>query len=214
VAQDILDPSLVTRAQNGDADAFERLVGNYQALVSAYTRQLLEDVPEAEDVAQEVFLKAYQELHTLRDPARFGGWLKTIAWRECRGWVRSRQAERRAIKVTPQASEVAIPDPLLEPASGEDDPWLDRLERTIDELSEGKKIVLALFYLRELSHETISDFLEIPLGTVKRRLFEARQAVAASAAATDTMDAAERLRFVAAVKRLLETHAQQKETSP
>jgi RNA polymerase sigma-70 factor (ECF subfamily) len=213
VPPDVLDPTLVTRAQQGDGAAFERLVENYQALVSAYTRQLLEDVPEAEDVAQDVFLKAFEELQTLRDPARFGGWLKTIAWRECRAWVRARQSRRRVLKSAEEDARSFIPDPFLEEAeSADSEPWLDRLAQTIDDLSEGKKAVLALFYVRGLSHETIADFLEIPVGTVKRRLFEARQAVAG--AATEELDAAERRRFVAAVRQLLESHAKRKDLNP
>ena len=205
-----IDPNLVLRAQRGEAGAFETLVERYQSLVSAYTRQLLEDIPEGEDVAQDVFLKAFQELHTLRDPARFGGWLKSIAWRECRGWVRKKQAQRRAVNSAPQRRST-IPDPYSESDSTDDEAWLNRLEQTIEALSEGKKTVLALFYLRGLSHEMIADFLDAPIGTVKRRLFEARQAVAASADTATDMDAAERRRFAAAVKRLLEAESIRKE---
>ena len=97
-------------------------------------------------------------------------------------------------------------------AAAEAKPALQPLQRTVDlavgesqevELSDGKKAVLALFYLRGLSHETIAEFLEIPIGTVKRRLFEARQAVAESAGPAEEMDLRERRRFVEAVKHLL-----------
>jgi DNA-directed RNA polymerase specialized sigma24 family protein len=92
-----------------------------------------------------------------------------------------------------------------EAAVAEDDPWLKRLEQTIEDLSPGKKTALSLFYIRGLSHEMIADFLDIPVGTVKRQLFEARQAMAASADAPDEMSLAEQRRFVAAVKRMLST---------
>ncbi len=218
---DTAEIDCVKRAQRGDAEAIEALIGRYERLVSAYTDQLLEHIPEAEDVAQEVFLRAFQELHTLRDPARFAGWLKSIAWRECRGWVRAQQAARRVKKTLAETAPTAMYDPLFEDADPGDDPWLQQLERTLDELSEGKKVVLALFYLRGLSHEMIAGFLEVPVGTVKRRLFEARAAVAASAHAagagagtatgTEDMDTAERRRFVAAVQRLLKPIVLKKE---
>lgn len=199
------DAELVQRALNREAGAYETLIERYQPLVSAYTRQLLEHLPEAEDVAQEVFLRAFESLSTLREPERFGAWLKSIAWRECRSWVRRQKVERRASQQL--AAEAAILAGPFEPMSEEElegeNRWLTRLEQAIDDLSDGKKAVLTLFYLRGLSHEMIADFLEIPLGTVKRRLFEARQAVAESAGPADEMDLLERRRFVQAVKRLL-----------
>jgi RNA polymerase sigma-70 factor, ECF subfamily len=201
-----MDAVLVEHAMARQPGAFEVLVEKYQPLVLAYTRQLLDSIPEAEDVAQETFLRAFQELNSLREPARFGAWLKSIAWRECRGWVRKQQAARRhrqqAARVNP-----AYFDPLCELEPEVEDPWLRRLAQTIDDLSEGKKAVLALFYLRNLSHEMIADFLGIPLGTVKRRLFEARQAVAGSAESPNQMDLAERKRFVEAFKSLLSSQA-------
>lgn len=211
MSADAEETTLVVRAQTRDAAAFEALVGRYQSLVSAYARHLLDNIPEAEDVAQEVFLRAFQELASLREPNRFGAWLKSIAWRECRGWVRKQQAARRAVQNTP-APEALLLDPFPD-ATPDADPWLERLAQTIDDMSEGKKTVLSLFYLRGLSQERISDFLDIPVGTVKRRLFEARQAVAATADAAEEMDAAERRRFVAAVKRLLNPTDTKKEPS-
>jgi RNA polymerase sigma-70 factor, ECF subfamily len=202
------DAVLVALAQRKDSTAFETLIERYQALVSAYTRQLLENIPEAEDVAQEIFLIAFQEVHTLREAERFGAWLKSIAWRECRGWVRRQQAARRAAKLA--ESPPMFADPILEEAADEDDPWLKRLEQTIEALGEGRQTVLALFYLRGLSHEMIADFLEIPIGTIKRRLFEARQALAASTGAADDMDLAERRRFVETFKRLLQRATEKK----
>jgi RNA polymerase sigma-70 factor, ECF subfamily len=195
-----IDLALVIRAQAGDQAAFETLVERYQSLVSTYTGQLLENIPEAEDVAQEVFLKAFQEIKSLRDPQRVGGWLKSIAWRECRGWVRKQQAARRAAKYL-DAPPIFF-DPAMDEDTSGDEPWLQRLEQTIESLGEGRKTVLAMFYIRGLSHEMIADFLEIPIGTIKRRLFEARQALAASTAANE-MDIAEQRRFVEAFKRLL-----------
>lgn len=201
------DAECVQKARAGDACAFEELAMRYQPLVTAYTQHLLEGVPDAEDVAQEAFLRAFRELGSLREPDRFGAWLKSIAWRECRAWVRERQAARRAAQqmIRDRLASGASSDPdaaLLEDDPG-DDPWLERLAQTLDSLSEGKKAVLSLFYIQGLRHEQIAGFLDIPVGTVKRRLFEARQAVTAATETIGPADLAERRRFVEALKRLL-----------
>ncbi len=203
MGDELSDAELVARALTREESAVDALIVRYQPVVSAYTAQLLENIPEAEDVAQEVFLRAFQELTTLREPARYAAWLKSIAWRECRAWVRRQQAMRKALRQkaadTPRLAlfEIECEDEPRE------DPWLTRLEQTLEDLNAGNKTVLALFYLRGMSHDRISGFLDIPVGTVKRRLFDARQALAASAESIDEADHAERRRFVAAIKRLL-----------
>ncbi len=203
------DAKLVDLVLGGDLSAFEALIHRYQELVSAYTRHLLDNAFDAEDLSQEAFLVAYRELSRLRNPEQFASWLKSIAWRLCRNWVRKEQAARRgrALAQAEQAKKAepgfGTPfDPDLEDPLQVEDPWLERLAQTIEQLGDGKKIVLALFYLDNLPHQQIANFLNIPLGTVKRRLHEARQAVAKSTAGAD-LDRAERLRFVEEVKRLL-----------
>ncbi|MBE7464988.1 MAG: sigma-70 family RNA polymerase sigma factor [Planctomycetes bacterium] len=203
---DDLDAEWIERALRGERAAFEHLVLRYNELVQSYTRHLLEGDPEAEDVAQEVFLKAYRELHTLREPARFLPWLKSIAWRECRGWVRGKQSARaalRSLREQTDACQAGMPTGL-EPEAYGPDPWLERLERTLERMDEGKRAVLSLFYLDELPQEAIARFLEVPLGTVKRRLFDGRREVAAAAQTDPPADLPEQQRFVHAVKRLLD----------
>jgi RNA polymerase sigma-70 factor (ECF subfamily) len=203
VSAQVTDAELVQRAVRRDLDAYGVLIERYQALVSAYTNQLLEHEPAAEDLAQEVFLRAFESLSSLREPERFGAWLKSIAWRECRAWVRRQRVERRASQQIANELAQGPYERMSDEEFESENRWLTRLEKTINDLSDGKKAVLALFYVRGLSHESIADFLEVPIGTVKRRLFEARQAVAESAGPAEEMDLREQRRFVEAVKRLL-----------
>ena len=201
------DCELIARAQAGDLAAFESLVIHYQPLVDGYVRHLLEYDPEAEDVVQETFLRAFRALAGLREPECFLPWLKSIAWRECRAWVRRQKVKRAAAEelrlAAGSGSGLGLPTELWEPDDPQGpDPWLERLEQAIEDMSEGKRAVLSLFYLEEFSQEQIAGFLEVPLGTVKRRLFEGRQEVA-SVAREDVKDLAERRRFVETLKRLL-----------
>ncbi|MCW8131506.1 MAG: sigma-70 family RNA polymerase sigma factor [Planctomycetota bacterium] len=209
------DAHLIERTRAGDQAAFEALVHRYEPLVLGYTRHLLEHDLEAEDVAQETFLKAFRELASLREIERFLPWLKAIAWRECRAWVRAKQSARAALQAAREtrAHTPDLPtDPLLD--DGEPDPWLARLERTMENMGEGRRAVLSLFYLDELPQEKIAAFLEIPVGTVKRRLFEGRRDVSAAAAPEPPADLPGRKRFVSAVKRLLAQPKQTLQTPP
>lgn len=198
------DAELVERAAKGERAAFEDLVERYHPLVDAYVRQLLLGSEDGEDLVQESFLKAFRELHTLREPERFGAWLKSIAWRECRGWVKKEQTareHRRRLAQEPSAFRGLPTDPEPEALGG--DPWLSGLARAIDDMGGSKKVVLALFYVREMPLERIAAFMNLPLGTVKRRLHDGRKDVAAATDRCAPVEAAERRRFVQTFKTLL-----------
>lgn len=197
------DAAVVRAALAGDASAFDVLVLRYQPLVDAYARHLLDQAPAAEDLVQESFLRAYRALATLEEPERFGGWLKSIVWRACRDWVRGQRAARPLPELA--AAEI-LGDAAPEPH--EDDPWLVRLAEAIDAMHDGTRVALALFYVLEVPQERIARFLEVPLGTIKRRLFDGRREVAAVAdGGPEPLDMPSRRRFVAELRRLLARHA-------
>ena len=185
------DGELVRCTLAGDAAAFELLLLRYQPLVQSYARHLMGQDPIAEDLIQESFIRAFTSLASLEDPQRFGAWLKSIVWRQCRDWVRRRRAT--AVRVDEQfalsATETAC---AHDPA---DDLWLAGLEQTIEEMSDGSRIALAMYYVLDEPQARIAAFLEVPLGTVKRRIFDGCREVRA-VLGVQALDAHERRRFV------------------
>jgi RNA polymerase sigma-70 factor, ECF subfamily len=170
------DVDAVLRARAGDPTAFESLLVRYSDIVYALAAHILEDVHEAEDVVQEAFLQACLRLQELQDARCFAPWLRRIAVRLC--WAVAEDRRRRRRREQPMTVEA--PDPYLAEISRaegceEEERWICRVRAAVDSLSEECSHLLALFYIRNLSHEQIAHFLQVPEGTVKRRLFDARK---------------------------------------
>lgn len=165
-------PGLLDRLRRGDHDAFEELVRTYQHRVFAVAARMLTSRAEAEEVAQEVFLRVHRAVGEFRGDARLSTWLYAITSRLCLN--RLATAERRR----PRAGEEA----LAVVASGEADAAarLERLEleqalhQAIDALPEDRRIVVVLRDLEGLSYEEISEVLDLEPGTVRSRLHRAR----------------------------------------
>lgn len=168
-----VDPELieqVRRAQGGDLDAFCYVVTAHRQAAIGMARSILRDSHAAEDAAQDAFLIALDRLGELREPGAFSGWLRAL--------VRT-----AAIRGQRRRREVLLGEAPAEGSSGEDAPEqaLARLEEralvraAIRELSPKGQAVIERFYLRGLSVQETAHELGIPPGTVKRRLFEARE---------------------------------------
>lgn len=159
---------IVTRARQGESRAFEELVRRFQDMAVGYAFSLLGDWHEAEDAAQDAFVKAYCSMIQLRDPAAFPGWFRRIVYT---------QAQRRARVKAPVwvSLELAGELAVAGPAQLDADPA--ELWGLIDSLPEAQRSVLLLYYMRDFSQKEIAAFLEIPLGTVKTRLHHARKQI-------------------------------------
>jgi RNA polymerase sigma-70 factor (ECF subfamily) len=164
--------SLVQRAQDGDRDAFGLLVEQFQPTVQAIAFRRLGNVCEAMELTQDVFLHVLRRIQQLREPERFAGWLRQVAVR-----MAINRATRR---VPPNTVDSAI----LDAASGQDDEPVDalisreRAERLWKGLARLKPLdrdTLVAFYVRGLSLLQMADELEVPIGTIKRRLHTARK---------------------------------------
>ena len=163
---------LLRRLQAGEAQAFEELVRTHQHRVFAVALRMLGNAAEAEEVAQEVFLRAHRALREFRGDAKLSTWLYTIASRLCltrlAGGERSliRQGEESVARLPHDAGG---PDVVLEQSE------LDAaLHRAIAELPDERRIVVVLRDLEGLSYEEIAAALELPTGTVRSRLHRAR----------------------------------------
>jgi RNA polymerase sigma factor (sigma-70 family) len=159
----------VARAQLGDTQAFDWLVRRLQDAAVAYARTQLPDPAAAEDAAQEAFVRAWQDLPRLREPAAFGAWLRRLVFKYC---DRIRRSARPALPLSDSI-----------PAPGEDEPEAvaqrnDRpagIHFAIDALPAPLREATLLYYLTGHSVREIGGFLELPPSTVKNRLHAARK---------------------------------------
>jgi RNA polymerase sigma factor (sigma-70 family) len=156
------DADLVARVRQGDADAFTSLVERYRDAIYGLAFHELHDFEDARDVAQEAFIQAYMHLDQLRDPERFGPWLRQVTVNRCRSWRRSRWRE-------------APCEELPEPAAGSESVETRlAVRQALACLSEESRLTLLLFYMQCWSMREIAAFLEISETTVKSRLRNAR----------------------------------------
>lgn len=168
---------LVRRVQAADVSPTERhaafagLVVGFQDLAYGYAFALLGDPGLAEDVAQEAFLTAYQELDQLRDPRAFPGWLRRIVLTQCHRLIRQKRRSTTLLD-TISGLPSATPDPL---AIVEQRELRATVRAAILALPARDRAVIALFYLSCYSLQEIASFLGIPVTTVKKRLQYARE---------------------------------------
>lgn len=180
---------LVQAAQSGDNTAFAELVRRYRTAVYATAYIHLRDHNEAEDITQDAILTAYEKLNQLRDPDKIGGWLCAITARKAK---RQRTMNGHRLKKLQVVAEE-------NPASNEYDIWsalesgeLDRAVRGfVAELSTLHREAIELYYFQGYTTTEIAKFLDVPAGTVKRRLYDAREklkvALSEAAIASDLM---------------------------
>jgi RNA polymerase sigma-70 factor (ECF subfamily) len=177
------DAYLVERALDGDLAAFEKLVARYQNKIIGYVGRMTDgDREEAEDITQETFIKAYRSLDSFRGQASFSTWLYKIATNLCidRARTKKRRPQQAYSLDEPvdrdeEKGAREIPDNRYEPGKGvERDEMRALVRETVAEMPEKMRQVLIMCDLQGMPYEEISRILDVPLGTVKSRLFHAR----------------------------------------
>ena len=171
---------LIRRVQRGDAEAFEPLMLAHQKAVYNLALRLTENPQDAEDMAQEAFLKAYRSLPEFRGDCKFSVWLYRIATNVCLDFLRSRsrkptvslsveddEGEETQLDI---ADESQSPEALLERGLTR-----DAVRRGLEQLSPEYRQILLLREIQGLSYEEIADTLDLEVGTVKSRIFRARK---------------------------------------
>ncbi len=172
---------LVERAKTGDREAFGRLVDEYKDRIYSYVCRMLGDPYEAEDVTQEAFVRAYRSLPRFRGASSFHTWLYRIASNLAIDVVRRRRRAEATVSLDePLDSDDGEYDrEIPDESGGPEDSSTTRetqvaVRRAIMDLPEKLRDVMILYELQGESYEDIAEILDVPLGTVKSRLFNAR----------------------------------------
>jgi RNA polymerase sigma-70 factor (ECF subfamily) len=167
------DETLVHHCLAGDENAFGFLVHKYKDLVHAYAYQKVSNYTDAEDITQEVFIRAYRNLAKLKYPHRFRSWLYAIASNECKRWL-SKSLLRREKEVNwEEASEY---DFGFEPSFAQTPTdWQIDLQEALQKLPEDNRIAVSMFYMSDCSLKEIGEYLGVSVNTVKGKLHRARQ---------------------------------------
>jgi RNA polymerase sigma-70 factor (ECF subfamily) len=170
---------VVERAQRGDRNAFSELVRKYQRRVYATAYQILGNHSDADDVAQDTFVRAYRGLRTFGGRADFFTWLYRITVNTALNHLRTRKRAAALWKDVREATDDS-PSPGYELDPGRLAELGDRMRRTfaaISELSDTLRITLVLATVQGMPYREIAELLSIPEGTVAWRVNEARKQV-------------------------------------
>lgn len=172
------DKQVIERVLDGDNGAFEILILKYQSQIFYTALNIVKNKEYAEDICQDAFLKAYEKLDTLQDREHFYSWLKRIAVNLS---LNHYEKDKRMVDVEDEDDDVDYFERLTTGECPEDFIIKDELRKYVrffvDALPERLRTVVILREVEDLSYEEISEMLHIPLGTVRSRLFNARQIV-------------------------------------
>ncbi len=177
-----VDQALVERVQNGEKAAFDLLVLKYQHRVNKLVGRFVRDHSEVLDVSQEAFIKAYRALPNFRGDSAFYTWLYRIAINTAKNYLAARKRRPIAMDLGTNEEQDYSNEPRLR-----DDDTPERLllrneiqqtvAETIANLPEDLKLAVSLRELEGLSYEQIADAMDCPIGTVRSRIFRAREAI-------------------------------------
>jgi RNA polymerase sigma-70 factor, ECF subfamily len=182
-SEDVSDLSLVRRAQSGEMRAFDRLVLKYRPRIVELARRHTLNPADAEDAAQETFIRAYRGLRHFRCRSTFYTWLYRIACNCARTRLkgRARDSLRRGNDVSSERNHAALPSRLQELATPEEliltEEIRGMVNATLDGLSKDHRTVITLREIDGLSYQEIALAMSIPVGTVHSRVFRARDVI-------------------------------------
>lgn len=177
-----LDQELVLRVQQGDKSAYDLLVIKYQHKIVQLVNRFVKDPVEAQDVAQEAFIKAYRALGNFRGDSAFYTWLYRIAINTAKNYLVSRSRrfsdyqvdvqEAEQVENAPQLKGMDTPDSILM-----NEQIIEAIKSAIEKLPEEMRTAIMLREFEGMSYEEIAQAMECPVGTVRSRIFRAREAI-------------------------------------
>lgn len=181
-----VDQQLVERAQRGDKHAFELLVGKYQRRLGRLINRFVRNAAEAEDLTQEAFIKAYRALPAFRGDSAFYTWLYRIGINTAKNHLlaQGRRAPTSTAFDAEEAEDFEEASLLHEVATPENELMsrqvVEVVNASLQQLPEDLRTALTLREIEGLSYEEIAAVMNCPIGTVRSRIFRAREVVAAN----------------------------------
>jgi len=181
-SQELLDHELVRRVQRGDSAAFDLLVRKYQHRIGALIGRYISDWSECQDVAQETFLRAYRAIASFRGDAQFYTWLHRIAVNTAKNHLVSHNRRPPTDDIdAADAEQFESGIRLRDTDTPERELMRQEIERTVmrvvDGLPEELRTAITLREVDGLSYEEIAQRMDCPIGTVRSRIFRAREAI-------------------------------------
>lgn len=179
-----VDQQLVERAQRGDKHAFELLVVKYQRRLGRLISRFVRDSAEAEDVTQEAFIKAYRALPAFRGESAFYTWLYRIGINTAKNYlVALRRRAPTSTQFDAEESEDFEGAELLQEVSTPENELMSKqvagvVNASLLQLPEDLRTALTLREIEGLSYEEIAEIMNCPIGTVRSRIFRARETIA------------------------------------
>jgi RNA polymerase sigma-70 factor (ECF subfamily) len=178
----LLDAELVKRVQSGDTAAFDILVQKYQHKVINLVGRFVSDQSECQDIAQDAFIKSFKAINSFRGDSQFYTWLYRIAANTAKNYLASRARKSPGYTVDVEDAEHFEGESgLKEYATPENLLLTDEIKRTvfgaIERLPEDLKSAITLRELDGLSYEEIAQVMDCPIGTVRSRIFRARDVI-------------------------------------
>lgn len=169
---------LIDRCRRDDPEAFARVVDAYQSRVYGFLKKMVRDPDEAADIAQEVFIRAFRNFNKFDGRSSLRTWLFKIAHNLCIDRARRRERTPVETRLEPPVDEEPtwdLPDTRWDPETmALDAEFMAVVDAGIDSMSEKLRSVLLLHDKEDMAYEEIATMLDLPLGTVKSRLFLAR----------------------------------------
>jgi RNA polymerase sigma-70 factor (ECF subfamily) len=172
------DGELIISAINGRGDGFEELVRRYQRPITSYIYRMVGNYESSLDVTQEVFIKVYNSLTKYSPEYKFSTWLYRIAHNAAIDWMRRNSANLQSLETENEdgayqiqlESRAPSPEQLRERSE-----WRNEIDAVIKCLPTVYKELIILRHSKDLSYDEIAEVMNLPLGTVKNRLFRARE---------------------------------------
>lgn len=181
-----VDQQLVERAQRGDKHAFELLVAKYQRRLGRLISRFVRDAAEVEDVTQEAFIKAYRALPSFRGDSAFYTWLYRIGINTAKNYLMSlgRRPPTHTQFDAEESEDFEGADQLQDVNTPENELMSKEVagvvNATLQKLPEDLRTALTLREIEGLSYEEIAEIMECPIGTVRSRIFRARETIASN----------------------------------